>query len=373
MMNIGFDAKRLFFNQRGLGNYSRDTVRILSHQRPDNHYYLFTPSTKNAIPFTLQENCPIVQPKGLFERQLPSVWRSYWSSRDIKRLNLDIYHGLSHELPVGIEKTGAKSVVTMHDIIFLKYPHLYPFIDRKLYERKYLRSCRVADVVVAISEQTKRDLIEYASIDDRQIRVVYQGCQPIFNLTATASEKSRISNKYNLPESFLLNVGAIEKRKNQALIVKAMAENNIDFPLVIVGRPTAYLDELKAYVKKMGVESRVIFLTNVPAADLPLLYQLSRLFIYPSLFEGFGIPILEALNSGVPVIASTGSCMEETGGEGSYYIDPKDSDELGMAILSLLNDGDKRKKMVEAGKIHARLFSDEAIADTLFSIYASLC
>lgn len=372
MMNIGFDAKRLFFNHRGLGNYSRDTVRILSNQRPENSYHLFTPSTKNSIPFTLQENCHIIEPQGLLERQLGSVWRSYWSCRDIKRLNLDIYHGLSHELPVGIEKTGAKSVVTMHDVIFLKYPHLYPFIDRKLYERKYVRSCRMADVVVAISEQTKRDLVEFASVDEKKINVVYQGCQPIFSVPVTASEKTRVTKTYNLPDSFLLNVGAIEKRKNQALIIKAMVEQKIDLPLVIVGRPTSYMDELTVFVKKMGLESKVIFLTNVPALDLPVLYQLSSLFIYPSLFEGFGIPILEALHSGVPVIASTGSCMEETGGRASLYIDPQDPEALGVAINKLLNDTEMRNNMIVSGKEHACQFSDEAIAKSLFSIYESL-
>jgi len=372
MMNIGFDAKRLFFNQRGLGNYGRDTVRILSHVEPDNRYFLFTPNTANALPFTLQDNCHIVQPEGLLQQQLPSVWRTYWSCRDIKRLHLDIYHGLSHELPIGIEKTGTRSVVTMHDVIFLKFPHLYPYVDRKLYERKYLRSCRVADVVIAISEQTKRDLIEYASLDERTIKVVYQGCQPMFNLEVTAAEKTRVTTSYNLPKNFLLNVGAIEKRKNQELILRAMVETKIDLPLVIVGRPTSYLDELRAIVKKTGLESRVIFLTSVPASDLPALYQLSSLFIYPSLFEGFGIPILEALNSGIPVIASTGSCMEETGGQDTCYIDPQNAEELGHAITTLLNDEKKRNKMVEAGKQHAGLFSDKAIADNLFSIYKNL-
>lgn len=372
-MNIGFDAKRLFFNQRGLGNYSRDTVRILSSLKPENQYHLFTPSTKNAITFALQDNCQIVTPEGLLQRQFPSLWRTYWSRRDIERLQLDIYHGLSHELPVGIEKTNTRSVVTMHDVIFLRFPHLYPYLDRKLYERKYLRSCRVADVVVAISEQTKRDLIEYASIDERTIRVVYQGCHPLFTHVSTHEEKVRIAAAYNLPEHFLLNVGAIEKRKNQELIIRAMAEGKIDLPLVIVGRPTPYISELKAYVDKARLDSKVIFLTSVPVSDLPTIYQLSSLFIYPSFVEGFGIPILEALNSGVPVIASTGSCMEETGGQKTCYINPQDAEELGHAINALLSDEEKRNMMVEAGKKHACLFSDEAVAENLFSIYQSLC
>ncbi len=372
MINIGFDAKRLFFNQRGLGNYSRDTVRILSHLKPDNQYHLFTPSTKNALPFSLAENCHIVSPDGVFSRHFPSLWRTYLSCSDIKRLKLDIYHGLSHEIPVGIEKTGVKSVVTMHDVIFLKFPHLYPYIDRKLYERKYLRSCRVADVVVAISEQTKRDLIEFASIREENISVVYQGCQPAFCLPVSTDKKERVVRTYQLPEKFLLNVGAIEKRKNQGLIIKALSLGKTDIPLVIVGKPTPYLQELKILVEKERLGSKVLFLTNVPATDLPAIYQLSSLFVYPSFFEGFGIPILEALNSGVPVIASTGSCMEETGGPESIYIDPQDVDALSHAITVSLNNEEKRKKMIEAGRLHALRFSDESIAENLFAIYEAL-
>lgn len=186
------------------------------------------------------------------------------------------------------------------------------------------------------------------------------------------AEKNRVAETYHLPSNYLLNVGAFEKRKNQLLLIKAIAENKIDIPVVFVGRPTAYLNELMAYVEKVGLTSRVLFLTTVPPTDLPAIYQLSSLFIYPSLFEGFGIPILEALNSGVPVIASTGSCMEETGGPESCYINPQDAEELGTAINRLLSDEGTRNRMVVAGKQHARQFSDEAIANNLFSIYESL-
>lgn len=372
MMHIGFDAKRIFHNHRGLGNYSRDIVRILSNRLPDHQYYLFTPNLKDAFPFPLKENCSIVQPNGFLERNLSSVWRTYWSCADIKRLNLDVYHGLSHELPVGIEKTRTKSVVTMHDVIYLKYPRLYPFIDRKLYKGKYLRSCRVADMVIAISEQTKRDLIEYAGVEEQRIKVVYQGCHPHFGQTVSIQEKARVARTYRLPETFMLHVGALEKRKNQALILEAMYRYRIDLPLVLVGKPTPYLNELKAFVEKKGLKGRVLFLTSVPDSDLPAIYQSSSLFLFPSLFEGFGIPILEALQSGVPVIASTGSCMEETGGDASCYINPNDADELGHVIITLLNDEERRSRMTEAGRRHARQFSDEAIAENLFTIYTTL-
>lgn len=180
-MKIGFDAKRAFYNTRGLGNYSRDTIRILSDKKPDNEYFLFTPKTANKIEFPFSSNnCRIIEPSAFLYKKFSSLWRTRFECTDIKRLKLDIFHGLSHELPIGIEKTKAHSVVTMHDIIFLTFPHLYTWIDRQLYIKKYLSSCWAADKIIAISEQTKADLIEFTNISEEKITVVYQGCNPVF-------------------------------------------------------------------------------------------------------------------------------------------------------------------------------------------------
>ena len=371
MIKIGFDAKRAFYNSRGLGNYSRDTIRILSHNEPDNKYFLFTPKTQQAIKFPISSNCQIIQPESFFYKKASSLWRTYQACDEINSLHLDIFHGLSHELPVGIEKTSTRSVVTMHDVIFLKFPHLYTWIDRELYKRKYLRSCRIADKIIAISEQTKRDLIDFAGIDEQKITVVYQGCNPLFLKEISEDRLQSIKKKYNLPSHFLLNVGAIEKRKNQELIIQALAHGHIDLPLVIIGKPTEYLKELKSLIEKFKIESKVIFLTNIPTEDLPAIYQLSSIFIYPSLFEGFGIPILEALNSKVPVITSKGSCFEETGGAGSYYIDHESVDDLIVAIENILDNTEMRQTMIDAGLKHAKLFSDKRISENLMSVYQS--
>lgn len=371
-MRIGFDAKRAFYNNRGLGNYSRDLIRILSDYQPDNEYFLFTPKTRNAIQTSFPTNCESIQPLGAFYRRFPSLWRSYGQCKEIKDLHLNIFHGLSHELPIGIEHTKARSVVTMHDLIFYQFPELYPWIDRQLYKSKYFRSCRVADKIIAISEQTKKDLIDLAGIDEQKIEVVYQGCNPVFQTILSQEQLLSVQKKYNLPSQYLLNVGAIEKRKNQELIVKALAHGNLDIPLVILGRPTEYIEELKTLIAHHHLESSVLFLTNIPTEDLPAIYQLSSIFVYPSLFEGFGIPILEALNSKIPVITSNGSCFKETGGEESRYINTDNIEELSFTIKDLLNHADKREKMVEAGLTHAALFTDERISDSLMSVYKSL-
>ena len=164
----------------------------------------------------------------------------------------------------------------------------------------------------------------------------------------------------------------MEPRKNQLLILKAMASGSIDLPLVIAGKETAYMKTLQQYAREHGLEKRVIWLPNFPDEALPALYQSATVFVFPSLYEGFGIPIVEALVSGLPVIAATGSCLEESGGPGSLYIDPRKEDELADGITALLDDEGRRKDMIAKGLEHARQFSDSAIHQRLNNIYKNL-
>lgn len=370
-MKIGFDAKRAYNNFRGLGNYSRDTIRILSSQIPDNQYFLFTPKVNSDIHFDTDRNCSVILPSSRCEKYMSSLWRTFSLTKEAEKRHLDVYHGLSHELPYGIEKTGIRTVVTVHDLIFIKFPQLYPFIDRNLYKIKYLHSCRIADKVVAISEQTRRDLTELVGIPEQKITVIYQGCNPIYRQQVPVALKEEIRKKYKLPQQYVFNVGALEERKNQQLILEAMLLCHTDFHLVIAGRETDYARQLKAFIQQHHLESRVTLLPNVSFSDLPALYQSASLFVYPSLFEGFGIPVLEALQSGLPVIASTGSCLEESGGEGSLYVSPKNAEELAEKISFVLENESQRNKMLEKNKSHLDLFTDETIAQKLKEVYFS--
>lgn len=368
-MKIGFDAKRAFNNARGLGNYSRDTVRILSSQFIDNQYFLFTPKINSDIPFPVPDNCEVVLPTGLISRQLPSAWRTFGIAQEAAGRQIELYHGLSHELPVGIEKKKIATVVTMHDLIFMKFPQLYPALDRAMYKRKYLRSCEIANRVIAISEQTKRDLMELGGVDEAKIDVVYQGCSPIFRQPVSDAQAEAVRQKYHLPAQFVLSIGALEERKNHILIMRALAEQNLDFPLVVVGNETDYTPKLREYIAEHHLENRVTLLNGVPFAEFPALYRCASLFVYPSLFEGFGIPVLEALTMGVPVIAATGSCLEESGGPESRYVSPTNSDELGQQMVEVLSDSALQRTMIAAGTDFAQKFSDEAIARNLWKSY----
>ena len=370
-MRIGYDAKRLFCNHRGLGNYSRDLIRILTQYYPENEYDLYTPKIKINFPVDPQ-NTQIIQPAGIYKLLPSSIWRSAGLKSEIKRNDDDIFHGLSQELPIGIEKLSIKKVITFHDAIFIRYPELYASTYRKIFTAKNMRSCRIADRIIAISEQSKQDAIEFFNADPAKVEVVYQGCNNIFRQAVSLEDRKKIRDKYNLPADYMLFVGAIEPRKNIATILQAIYQEKIDVPLVLVGRQTDYALELKNLVENLKLSAQIHFLHQVETIDLPAIYQLAQLFIYPSIFEGFGIPILEALCSETPVITSSGSCFKETGGKFSMYVQPDNAQEIGEAVLKVLSDSDLRKTMKKQGLIYAEKFTDDKVADQLMNLYKNI-
>jgi glycosyltransferase involved in cell wall biosynthesis len=319
----------------------------------------------------IPENTRIITPEGFAAKRFPSMWRSFGLAGRVQKDKIDIYHGLSNELPSGIAKSGIKSVVTIHDLIFFRYPELYKPIDRMIYTRKLEYCVKSADMIITVSEQTRNDLLRFSSASPGKITVAYQSCNQSYLIKADENKKSEVKAKYLLPEKYLLYVGTIEERKNLLTIVKALYEGRIDIPLLVIGKETPYASTVKSYIENKGMKT-IHFLKNIPNEDLPVIYQMSEIFIYPSSFEGFGIPVLEALNSGVPVIAGQGSCLEETGGESSVYINPLDSGELAESIVRILNSPDLRKKMVSAGYIHAEKFSQENTINELNKVYEGL-
>jgi glycosyltransferase involved in cell wall biosynthesis len=372
MLHIGFDAKRAVKNNTGLGNYSRTAINALSTYYKDNAYYLYAPlSSTNLLPnsITSATNITIRKPKHKWQN---TYWRSKGVIPQLLKDNIDIFHGLSHEIPLGIQNTAIKTVVTIHDLIFLKYPEYYPLIDRLLYKSKFQYACQHADVVMATSENTKRDIIQYFNTDARKIEVVYQSCHPLFRMPSNNDHNESVRSQYQLPDNYILSVGTIELRKNLWVVVNALALLPEKFKLVVVGKKTAYLETIQQCITEKKLKDRVIFLENVGLQNLQALYQLAHTFIYPSRYEGFGIPILEALCSGVPVIAAKGSCLEEAGGAHSLYIDPDDYEQLAQYIM--LIDGDKayRNNMIAKGHAYAQLFTEKHFAEQLMKVYKKL-
>lgn len=367
-MRIAFDAKRAFNNTSGLGNYSRYTISALCELYPDHHYSLYTPSLKSGIDFKSPENAELALPSSIFAKRFKSYWRSIGLTNRLKNDGIELYHGLSNELPLGIANSGIKSVVTIHDLIFMRLPELYKSFDRKVYLKKARNAVHEADQIIAISQQTKDDLIELLGADEHKINIIFQGCHPWFYNPCNKVELATTKVKYTLPDQYLLYVGTIERRKNLLKIIQALHTGKVDIPLVAVGRKTPYMDEINQYIRENNIKN-VQFIHYIPNHDLPSVYQMAHAFVYPSAYEGFGIPILEALNSGIPLITSRGGCLEETAGKGGLLIDPNNPEEMVVAIRRVIEDQDLRTSLVKEGKKHALNFRPEQTIPQLIDVY----
>ena len=369
-MRIGYDGKRAFNNTSGLGNYSRFVISAMVRLFPKNKYALFTPkqSTRFRSFYPQNPNVSVIEPTGL-NAKIPGFWRVFNQLSDIKKHKVEIFHGLSNELPVGLAKAGIKSVVTIHDLIFLRFPELYKPIDRLIYKRKFAAACRQADKIIAISEQTKADIIHFFGTSPEKIGVIYQDCDPVFHLAPAPEFQESVKRRYALPDNYLLCVGTLEKRKNQLLLLQAWHQAATDLHLVFVGRTTKYAQLLHDYIAQHKLADKVHFLPYVAFNELPAIYHLAKLFVYPSVFEGFGIPILEALNCEVPVITSTGSCFSEAGGKGSKYVDPDNVNALAKAIQEVSQNETLCLEMKKLGLEHAQKFRPEITVKQLEELY----
>jgi len=380
-MKIGFDAKRAFHNSTGLGNYSRTLVQGLSTFYPNHEYYLFNP--KPSILYRpASPNLIEVQPSGFLEKKFSSVWRSSWVKRDLKRLKIDLYHGLSNEIPVGINAANIPSVVTIHDLIFERFPEQFNRIDVSIYQKKYRYACANATRIIAISEQTKRDIIDFYKIDEKRIDVCYQSCDPAFGNEIPEEQRQRVRRAFDLPEKFFLYVGSVIERKNLLNICMALVQlkGTLDIPLVVIGKGGSYLQKVKNYIAANQLADRVIFLSEKEGEGFSLrdtttmaaVFQMALAMVYPSSFEGFGIPVLEALWSRTPVITSSTSCLPEAGGKGSLYVNPSSSNEIAEAMFKVYQDEALRQRMIQEGWEHAQLFSLEKSTASVMEVYKKI-
>lgn len=376
-MKIGYEAKRAVQNATGLGNYSRYVVEALQTYFPDNSYALYAPNPRDnrrldAL-IAQSKGCTTLHfpDKGLWKR-LSGLWRIGPVCRQLERDGIQLYHGLSNELPLNIRSArGVKSVVTIHDLIYHKLPQCFHRIDRWIYHYKTGKACRQADHIIAVSQCTKRDIIELFGIPADRISVIYQGCDPAFSQPVPDERKAEVRARYRLPARYVLSVGSIEERKNMLLAVKALHHLPADVSVVLVGRHTPYTDQISAYASAHGLTGRLHICSGVPFADLPAIYQCATSFAYPSRYEGFGIPILEALHSHLPVVAATGSCLEEAGGPDQLYVSPDDERALADALLRTFDES-VRSEMTAKGLEWAKRFTLRQMADETMKCYREL-
>jgi len=369
---IGFDGKRAVMNYTGIGNYSRLALESILPLMPEARLRLYTPKVggnPRLAPLLDSGRVELRTPDTLVGRLMPHVWRTRTLTSQLRRERPALYHGLSNELPIDIRSTGIPTVVTIHDLIFLRYPEFYHRPDVEICARKFRYAAEEADIVIAISRRTADDLREFFNIPESKIRIVYQGCSPLFSRTVAPEKIARLRRRYG---RYIIGVGTIERRKNQLLAARALALLPKDVNLVLVGRPTAYAKEIMAEAKRSGVGQRIFMLQNVAMTDIHALYAGAAVASYPSHYEGFGIPILEALAAGVPLVAATGSCLEEAGGPGAIYVNPDDVDAFADAAGKMLDNPMLREEMVARGRQYIQRFAPEKFGQGLVNVYNEL-
>lgn len=370
-MKIGFDGKRAVSNMTGLGNYSRLVIEQMAAAYPCDSFNIYTPKlTDNPRLEDIRKFHNVsfhLPPQMGFHG---SIWRTFGIPNNLRADGVEVFHGLSNELPLNIKSAHIPSVVTIHDVIYRRLPYCYKPIDRLIYDYKYGASCRNADRIIAISECTKKDVMEFYGVPESKIDVIYQGCDGIFKKRWSQDRITELKRKWNLPEKYLLQVGTVEKRKNLELSVRALSATDGDMPLVAVGRDHyGYKDYIKKLADELGVAHRLIFIDRIPFEELPGLNQGAEIILYPSRYEGFGLPVIEGLESSRPVIAATGSCLEEAGGVSSIYVDPDSPREMADAINSILSGERDVEKMIGDGLKHATGFDTSKMAYSIKETY----
>lgn len=313
-------------------------------------------------------------PAALRPSPMRQYWRTFRLGRSARRDGIDLYHGLSHEIPRDLPGTGIPGVVTFHDLLFERYPELFPAVDRLSYAWRYRWSADHAAAIVAVSGQTRDDLVTWYGVDPAHVTIIPPSRDPAFAREVPAAEAVAVRARLGLPATYLLSVGTLERRKNHRVLVEALAhlDPRTTPALVLVGRDGGEGRALRAMADAGGGGARVRILHHVATSDLPAVYQGASLFLYPSHFEGFGMPIVEALSAGVPVITSAGGCFPEAGGPSTRYVTSTDALGLAAAIRDILDDPALAARMRDAGRQWADRFDASALAAPLLALYHTL-
>lgn len=373
-MIIGFDAKRAFHNQTGLGNYSRTLISGLMRQYPQHQYALFDTGNPLDLPYFQRQ----LRESGASWEVISGGWLGKnsrvwgWGSLALKK-QLDIFHGLSNEIPLDWKKGKTKVVVTVHDVIFKRFPEGYKSLDRWIYQKKTAFATRHADLIVATSEQTKRDLEAWFPQSVGKIEVVYQDTDAGFHYRKRPEAIARILYQYDLVERpYILCVSKLEKRKNHKNLLEAYKKVMAEIPedLVLIGGRGDAASEILDKLGDFG--GRLRWLGRIESDDLVNLYDGASFCVYPSVFEGFGIPLLEAMRRGKAQISSLGSCFEEVAGSAAIYADSENPISIGEALKSVSLDPRVKSRLELAAQKEIERFDIHQQLEKMMCLYKRL-
>lgn len=376
-MKICIDIRSLTMPKTGVGYYTNNLINSILYLDQENEYNLFYYNFFNRkYEFDIDGNrVSSKEIKFIPQRVFNFVWRYI----DFPKLDtivgkMDLFHFPNFTMmPV---KKG-KVVITVHDLSFMRYPHFTEPKNLKLLKRLFVKSIHRADLIFADSEFTKRDIIDVYHIDENKIQTVYLGVDNKFNANITLSEIEKVKEKYFLPDKYIFYVGTLEPRKNIPALLNAyklLKERNKGLPykLVIVGMKGWLYNKIFQDIQKLQLENDIIFTGYVEDNDLHLIYSGGSLLVYPSFYEGFGFPVIEAMACGIPVVCSDKTSLPEVAGDASIFCSTDDYEEISIKIEQVLSDKQLKKEMVNKGFQQARKFTWEKTAKTVLSSYKEL-
>jgi glycosyltransferase involved in cell wall biosynthesis len=372
-MRICIDASPAVHHRAGLGRYTQELMAALLDIDSENEYIAFYNRPSEA-----QVDPPLDRLPHLTTDLRTKPWRmsallAHFARTSQDRLfpEVDLFHGTDHLLP---RLTRLKSVFTLHDLVFCFYPQTHKPLNRWFLTLMMPRFLRAADAVIAVSESTKRDAIQTYGIDEAKITVIYEGVSSRFR-RASPEAIAAVRHKYGLPDQFFLSLGTIEPRKNLTSLLEAyhaLRNEGSSLGLVIAGKKGWLYSGFFNRMRELGLERDVLFPGFVPDQDLPALYSAADLFVFPSLYEGFGLPVLEALACGTPVVASNASSLPEVAGEAALLVDPSSVEALVTAVKAVVGNRRLREDLHERGPKQAARFNWQTAARETLAVYTSL-
>ncbi|HIC88353.1 MAG TPA: glycosyltransferase family 1 protein [Anaerolineae bacterium] len=371
-MPIYLDVSAAVHRRAGLGRYAESLARSLIAREPD-QVALFYNREHGIEPLAGLEHVPARTVALGYKPWRMLVWLGQLTRIGFDRLLPDatLFHATEHLL---LPLHHVPTLLTVHDLIFRHLPEHHKPLNRWYLNLTMPLYCRRADAIIAVSEQTRQDLITAYSLPSEKIQVVYEAADPRFH-PQPETEVARVRQKYSLPDRYLLFVGTIEPRKNLVRLLEAFTvvkgEGLIE-ALVIVGKRGWLYDRFLACLEQSPVRQAVLFPGYVLDDDLPAIYAGAQLFAFPSLYEGFGLPVLEAMACGIPVVASDRSSIPEIGGTAALYVDPTDTDGLAAALRRVLRDVDLQDQMRRQGLQQAARFSWHRVAEQTSALYQAV-
>jgi glycosyltransferase involved in cell wall biosynthesis len=369
-MQIGIEARWVCYDKTGFGNYALNLLKEIAKIDSINKFTIYLNEEFDAGRIGSNTN---------FEYRVikrpPEIYKHLSIPGDLllSGRRIDFFHFLYNAPSLWMP---CPFVVTVHDVSFRHVPNMISIKDRWSLNLQFHLRLRKANKIITVSQNSKDDIIKYYGIPENKIVVIYEGVDSSFRVISDGEEKRAIAIKYNLPDKFILYVGTYLPHKNIDTLLRAYnrlrSHNRISHALVLAGKKGRNFSLINSLINELGLNNDVRTIGYVPPEDLPYIYNLSSAFVFPSFYEGFGLPLLEAMACGIPVVASRASCLPEIGGDAAIYFSPKDSLELAEVLKKVIEDKAIRHNAITKGLRRIDNFSWRRMAEKTLEVYEGI-